>query len=234
MIAGIITARDGSKGLPGKNLADLGGRPLIEHTFITVQACASVERAFLSTDIPEAIDLARAKYPKVEVPFVRPPGLCTDQAGQVEVVEHLLDHLQSAGNFVPDAIVLFQPTSPFRRVEEVDGAVRQFQDSRCESLLGVSRVLHHPADYIYRPRAGDMSFQWVMRSPEWQRRQDFPEVYFITGALYICSVGYFRKHRRLYDETSALYPMAEPTLIDIDTEFDLRLARGLIHESKQA
>ena len=86
MVVGIIPARSGSKGLPGKNMLDLGGRPLIEHTFLTAQHCRGLGRVFLSTDIAEAIALARGRYPKIEAPFVRPPELCRDETSLVEVV----------------------------------------------------------------------------------------------------------------------------------------------------
>jgi CMP-N-acetylneuraminic acid synthetase len=226
MVVGIITARGGSKGLPGKNMLDLGGKPLIEHTFTTAQACACLDRIILSTDIPEAVALCRGRYPKIEVPFVRPKELCTDDTSQSDVVAHLLDYLENAERLVPQAVVLLQPTSPFRRVSEIDAAMRTFQGDRCDSLLGVTRVLHHPADYLYRRQPGDMRFQWVMRSPDWRRRQDFPEIYFNTGALYICSVRYFRMHRQFFDESSTLFPMSAESALDIDTGFDLELARG--------
>jgi CMP-N-acetylneuraminic acid synthetase len=230
MVIGIITARGGSKGLQGKNMVDLGGRPLIEHTFVTAQQCASLKRIFLSTDILEAITLARARFPRIEVPYVRPPALCTDRASLVDVVSHLLEHLKLKEDFEPEAIMLLQPTSPFRRVTEIEDAIRTFRECDCESMLGVTRALHHPADYIYRSSCADTQFTWVMRAPEWRCRQDFPDVYFNTGALYMCRTKYLLTNRRFYDEGSRLFQMAEESALDIDTPFDLRLARGWWNE----
>ena len=226
MIIGVIPARGGSKGLPGKNMIDLGGRPLIEHTFATAQECGRLDRIFLSTDLAAAIALARAKYPRVEVPYVRPQELCSDQASLVDVVVHLLEHLKRTEGKTPQAIMLLQPTSPFRHVAEIDEAIRVFRSDRCESMLGVTRTMHHPADYVYRSAPDDPRFHWVMRAPEWQRRQDFPDVYFNSGALYLCTVKYLQVNRRFYDESSRLFLMSEESALDIDTPFDLALARG--------
>lgn len=207
-------------------MVDLGGCPLIEHTFRVAQECQGIDRVFLSTDIPEAIDLARKRYPKVEVPFVRPAELCTDATSQVDVVMHLLDHLRVIEKLRPDTLLLLQPTSPFRRASEVDQAIKEFRNSGCESMLGVAPVLHHPADYLYRSNETDAQFRWVMRAPEWRRRQDFPAVYFNTGALYICSVTFLLGRRGFFDERSRLFQMANESALDLDTPFDLAIARG--------
>jgi CMP-N-acetylneuraminic acid synthetase len=234
MVIGIITARAGSKGIPGKNMVPLGGSPLIEHTFRLAQGSAGIDRTFLTTDIPEAIALARDKYSKIEVPFVRPPELCADDTSQSAVVEHLLCHLQNTLGLEPKAIVLLQPTSPFRRVAEVDEAIQIFKNASVESMIGVASALHHPADYLYQERPGATPFRWVFRSATWQRRQDFPEVYFNTGALYMCRLDYFRRHQRFYDERSRLFIMANETSLDIDTPFDLALARGWLAQNERA
>jgi CMP-N-acetylneuraminic acid synthetase len=226
MIIGVITARGGSKGLAGKNMVELGGRPLIAHTFAAAQRCAGLDRVFLSTDIPEAISLARHNHPKIEIPYIRPAALCSDEASLVDVVNHLLEYLKSREGLTPEAIMLLQPTSPFRRVSELEAAIRTFRDRGDESMVGVTRVLHHPADYVFRRAPDDKRFQWVMRAPEWRRRQDFPEVYFNTGALYLCTVRYLQTNRQFYDESSRLFQMAEESALDIDTPFDLALARG--------
>lgn len=226
VVIGIITARGGSKGLPGKNMVALGGRPLIEYTFDVVQQCPRIERAFLSTDIPEAVTLARRSYPKVEVPFIRSEELCRDETSQVAVVDHLLAHLEASEGLVPKVLVLMQPTSPFRKPSELDSALRTFTELGRESMFGVAKALHHPADYLFRRTESAASFEWVMRSPEWNQRQDFPIVYFNTGALYVCTTRYFRQHRRFYDQTSQLFVMSDESALDIDTPFDLALAEG--------
>lgn len=228
MILGIITARKGSKGIPGKNMIDLGGRPLIDYTLATAENCKSLDHIALSTNIPEAIEWVSAHYHRIEVPFVRPRRLSGPSASSHDVVLHAVDFLEKRDRCKVDTIVLFQPTCPFRRSKEVDAAVRLFQRRRLTSLIGVSRVWHHPSDYVHRRAATSPQFDYIFRKATWRRRQDFPEVLFMTGALYICRTDYLRDTKSFFNRKSYLFRMAEETMIDIDAPFDLAIARGLV------
>ncbi len=191
--------------------------------------CSGLDRIFLSTDIPSAIDLAKA-FPRIEVPFVRPKELCGDNTTQIKVTEHFLDHLESSECIRPDYLVLLQPTCPLRVVEEIDAAIKLVKRDKIQSLIGVTTVMHHPADYWYRDPDIKNRICPVMRSPEWEQRQDFPHIYFNTGALYICSSDYLRSKQRFYDETSYLFEMSPETMFDVDTAFDLSVVRGFLKE----
>ncbi len=229
MVVGLITARDGSKGIPNKNMVDLGGKPLLAYSFEVAVDCVQLDRTFLSTDITAAVDLA-GDYPEIEVPYIRPKELCTDEASQVAVVEHFLNYLQTEEQLCPNYLVLLQPTCPLRKAFEIDMAIELVKQNHIESLIGVTNVMHHPADYFYRDPVNKNCILPVMRSPEWQQRQDFPEVFFNTGALYICSAEYLRTKHRFFDESSFLYEMSPESMLDIDTEFDLQITRGFIRE----
>ena len=231
MVIGIITARGGSKGIPNKNLAPLGSKRLIDFTFDLADRCENMSRVFLSTDCREIIELARTRYERIEVPFVRPSELATDKTGHVEVVNHLLAHLKTVEGIQPDAFVLLQPTSPFRNVSEVRNAIDLFQQKRLKSLLGVVPVMHHPADYIWRQPEHVEGFREVVERAPGTRRQDLPEVYFISGALFICDYKWYLENQRFYDRKSYLFKMSEETLLDIDTAFELKLARGYLSAS---
>ena len=227
MIVGLITARGGSKGIPNKNIVDVGGKPLLQHSFETAVACKTLDRIFLSTDMPTAIELA-GQFPRLEVPFVRPKKLCLDDSTQIEVVTHFLDHLKNTEGLRPDYLVLLQPTCPLRISAEIDSAVQLMKEQGIESLMGVTEVMHHPADYLYRDETSPNKFKWVMRSPEWHQRQEFPKIYFNTGALYICSCEYLLREQRFFDEKSYLFEMSEETIFDVDSSFDLRILRGYL------
>lgn len=228
MIVGVIPARGGSEGIPGKNMIDLGGRPLLDYSFAVAQACRGLDRIVLSTNMPDAIDWARRHYTRVETPFVRPEALSTASSSSLDVVLHVVDHLERSGAERVETIVLLQPTCPFRRADEIDAAIARFEAEKLDSLIGVSRVWHHPSDYVQTQGGAKQGFRHVFRDPKWQRRQDFPEVWFITGALYIARVDYLRRTRGFCDEASALHVMAEETMVDIDSPFDLAIARGLV------
>jgi CMP-N-acetylneuraminic acid synthetase len=228
MIVGIIPARQGSEGIPGKNMVDLGGRPLLDYTLALAERCKQLDRIVLSTDMEDAIDWTRRHYRRIETPFVRPAALCTAAASSADVVLHAVDFLEQQPDVSVDIIVLLQPTCPFRGVEEVDAAIRLVRERGLTALVGVSRVWHHPSDYVRAASSSPAAFHYLWRDPAWTRRQDFPAVWFVTGALYVCRAEYLRRTRRFFDEHSHLYPMSEQTMVDIDAPFDLAIARGLV------
>jgi CMP-N,N'-diacetyllegionaminic acid synthase len=127
-----------------------------------------------------------------------------------------------------DTIVLLQPTCPFRFPEEIDAAITLVRDRQLSALVGVARVWHHPSDYVQTSNDPVAGFRYVLRDSSWKRRQDFPQVWFITGALYICRSEFLRRTGQFFDEHSHLYPMSEQTMVDIDAPFDLAIARGLV------
>jgi len=229
MVIGLITARGGSKGIPNKNMIDVGGRPLLQYSIEAAVACETLDRVFLSTDMPAAMELA-TQFPRLEVPFTRPAELCTDDATQIQVVQHLFDHLKEAEGCRPEYLVLLQPTCPLRDPAEIDAAVRLVKEQKLESLMGVTEAMHHPADYVYPDPDSPGEYKWVMRSPQWKQRQDFPKVYFNTGALYICSLEFLDRTQDFFDERSHLFEMSAETLFDVDSAFDLSLLRGYLLE----
>jgi CMP-N-acetylneuraminic acid synthetase len=224
MIVAIITARANSKGLPKKNMLDLGGKPLIQHTFDVAIESNSFDKIILSTDIDGAIELA-GRYPEIEVPFKRPEHLCGDTVSQLEVVNHVLNYLEHKQTNITH-FVLLQPTVPFRTKEEIIEGVNLLK-SGCTSVIGVTNVIHHPADYLIIDESGKL--RYLMPEFISKPRQSFPTVYFNTGGFYGCSVPFFKNKQVFYDENSGILMMNEKSLLDIDTEFDLKLAKGLIN-----
>jgi CMP-N,N'-diacetyllegionaminic acid synthase len=224
MIVAIITARANSKGLPGKNLLDLGGKPLIQHSFDVAKESGIFDRIILSTDSTAAIKLAKSQK-GIDVPFVRPNYLCGDKTSQIDVVNHVLDYLRIE-NYGVTHFVLFQPTAPFRKVSEIQEGVKLLK-SGCLSVIGVTPVMHHPADYLIKNEDNKLSY--LMPDFTSKTRQSFPPVFFNNGGFYGCEVNFFRGNQVFYNQDSAILMMGEETLIDIDTEFDLKLAKGLIN-----
>lgn len=219
MIVAIVTARANSKGIPGKNMIKVGGKPLVAHTFEIAQQTKAFDRVIFSSDMKEAIELATF-YSRVETPFVRPAALSADGSSQVDVVNHLLDFLQGE-NYPVSHFVLLQPTAPFRQVAEMEKGVALLR-AGAQSVLGVTNVMHHPADYLYQDASGKNHF--LMQDLAGKQRQEFTQMYFNNGAFYGCAVDYFRREQRFYDENTMLLHMGDESLIDIDTPFDLELA----------
>ncbi len=134
-VIGLIPARGGSKGIPRKNLAPLGGRPLLAYTVEAALGSKALTRTVVSTDSPEIAEVARALG--AEVPFVRPAHLARDETPMRDVVLHALGELG-----VCDVLVLLQPTSPLRGSRHIDEAVRLLLDSGADSVVSVVEVPH--------------------------------------------------------------------------------------------
>lgn len=219
----IITARKNSKGIPGKNMIDLGGMPLLEHTLSLADKTLAFDKVFLSTDIPEGLELVKLKYPKIDAPFLRPDELCTDSASHIDVVKHVLDYKEKTGENYSH-FVLLQPTTPFRTTEEMNRGVAMLK-AGAESVLGVSPVMHHPADYLTVDSSGKLHY--LLPELKNKRRQEFMDVFFDNGAFYGCRTSFFLENLEFHNENSELLIMGEEALIDIDTPFDLKLAGAL-------
>lgn len=224
MIVGVITARANSKGLPGKNMLELGGLPLIAHTFRQAIESKGFDRIILNTDFEAAIDLAKANYPEIDVPFKRPEYLCADTTSHAEVVSHTIEFLEKE-NYPVSHLVILQPTSPFKKPIELKAGCDMLRGG-AETVLGVSVAMHHPAEYLYQNKDGKLSY--IMDEFKGKRRQEYPKIYFDNGAFYGFSVAHFKQYNNFFDENSAILEMSEQSLIDIDTQFEMDIARGLV------
>lgn len=202
----------------------LGNYSLIEHSIRAANNATEIDEIILSTDIVEIIDELKSKYSKLNVPYVRPDHLCQDNSTHVEVINDLFQYFEKINKKITH-FVLLQPTSPFRTSDEINEGVNLLKNGN-ESVLGVCKTMHHPADYIYLDN--NKKIKNIMPDFKGKRRQEFPEIYFNNGAFYGCSVNYFKKNQMFYDENSQLLIMNENTLIDIDTEFDMKLAKSII------
>lgn len=138
-ILGLIPARGGSKGIPGKNIARLGNRPLIAWTIESARSSLLLDRFICSTDSPEIRDLAQKLG--CEAPFLRPTTLAADDSRSVDVVLHALDHLDQSYDY----ILLLQPTTPFRQASEIDGIITQGVDEDADLTVSVSAAKKHPS-----------------------------------------------------------------------------------------
>ncbi|MFN9583044.1 MAG: cytidylyltransferase domain-containing protein, partial [Bacteroidota bacterium] len=138
-ILSIIPARSGSKGVPGKNTKLLGGKPLIAYTIESAKQSKWLTDIVVSTDSESIATLAREHG--AVVPFIRPAELATDSAKSIDVVVHTLTELQNQ-NKLYDAVVLLQPTNPFRPAGLLDEAIERFNKTTCDALVSVVPVPH--------------------------------------------------------------------------------------------
>jgi CMP-N-acetylneuraminic acid synthetase len=233
-VLGVITARGGSKGIPGKNLKLLGGRPLIAYTIDAAQQSNALDRLILSTDDTAIAEAARALG--CEVPFLRPPELARDDTPHLPVMQHAVEWLAAHDRYHPDLVLILQPTSPLRRAEQVREAVSLAQSSAADSVIGVSAVPvhYHPLRTLRVDPAGTATL-FVTGEPvrrRDKRRQDLPAVWAMNGAIYIFRRStLFDPEPSLFGERSAAYVMPHPSGLSIDdpddwTEVERHLAQA--------
>jgi CMP-N,N'-diacetyllegionaminic acid synthase len=220
----VIPARAGSKGIQGKNMQLIGGKPMVQFTMESAQASSELGSTIVSTDDNEIIELAIKEG--VHAPFTRPGNLSSDSASTSDVLMHALDWYKLQNNQYPKNIVLLQPTSPFRTANDVDQAVKIFRCSRKTNLVSACELMQHPNDCLIQNDDGSYKrIEIGLKSISHSGRQTFPNTIFIDGAIYISSVADFLKTGDILREDPEIIMLPQSHAIDIDTPFDLELAR---------
>ena len=223
-VLGVIPARGGSKGISNKNLALLGGRPLLAYTADAVKESRVLTRTIVSTDDARIADCAHSLG--LEVPFMRPSPLAGDDVPMLPVLQHALQAVEEGG-FVVDVVVLLQPTSPLRRGEHIDAAVKWLERAGGDSVVSVVEVPHqfNPTSVM---RIEEGVLKPFLDVPMATRRQDKPRVYARNGPAVLATRVAVIKEGSLYGRTSWPLAMTPEDSLDIDTPLDLKLAESVL------
>ncbi len=223
----VIPARGGSKGIPGKNIRMLRGKPLIQYTVEAARKLVPDNQIIVSTDSPEIKKVVENMgFP---VPFLRPSELATDTAGTYEVLLHALDFYETV-NPTPDKIVLLQPTSPFRNEEHIKGAVDLYEDT-LDMIVSVKETASNPY-YVLREE-NQQGFLVKSKNGNFRRRQDCPKVWEINGAIYVINPLSLRKMPLNKFSRIRKFEMDEISSHDIDTYLDWLLAETILTKYKR-
>lgn len=224
-IACIIAARGGSKGLPGKNLALVGGRSLIARAIDAARGSGCVDRTIVTTDADDIAEEARRHG--AEVPFKRPPELALDGTPGIDPIRHAVRWLEGDG-YVARWVVILQPTSPLRTGEDVAGAVALAREQQPDKVVSVMSVTAPPQWMLVRQADG--SVVPFLPPQADQRRQAMGDLFIPNGAVYVYS-----RDAVFAEDTSGLralpYVMPRERSVDVDTPYDLELARWLHQRS---
>lgn len=224
-VLAIIPARGGSKGVPGKNLKLLGGRPLLEYAIHPALQCKRVDRVIVSTD-DEAIAQA-AKQAGAEVPFMRPAALATDTTPDKPVFEHALDWLSREEGYHPDFVLNLRCTTPFKTAEDIDRVIDTWQESGADSVRTVTRVdgVFHPY-WMYQKEVDGYARPFVegIKLSEYYQRQLLPPCYRLNGLVDGVASRVLLHHTELYGDKMAVVETDEARSVDIDTLLDFELA----------
>lgn len=228
-VVGIVTARGGSKGIPRKNLRLLGGRPLLAWTAEAATQATSLHRVILSTDDEEIAAVGRAVG--LEIPFLRPPELSTDQTPTLPVLQHAVTWLEAQGERY-DAVCLLQPTSPLRTSSEIDACVALLQRSGADAAVSVSLV---PTEYnphwVYFADAatGELHLSTGEVTPI-PRRQDLPPAYHRDGAIFVTRRDVLMEKGSMYGSRLVGHQVDAAKSLDIDTLEDWARAEEIVRK----
>ena len=222
-VFGVIPARGGSKGLPGKNLRVLGKLSLIGHAVASARESARLTRFIVSTDSAAIADEARRHG--AEVPFQRPAELASDQAGMVPVLQHAVRWLEATGAR-PDLVVTLQPTSPFRTGDDIDRTVAKVLDTGSDSAQTVTEAGYHP--FFMKTLDGDRTVALFPDGHKYVRRQDAPTVYQPSGAVYVTRRDVLMTEGRVLGADNRAIVQGFEEAVNIDTEWDFLLAELIL------
>lgn len=224
-ILAIIPARGGSKGVPGKNVKLLNGKPLLAYTSEIALQSQQLTEVMVSTEDEPIMEVA--KNLGIKVPFVRPLELAQDNTPTIDVIIHALQWYEKQHVFF-DAVCLLQVTSPFRTVAFLDKAIEKFVASGCDSLVSVQRVPHE-----YNPHwtfEVDAEGNLKIATGETEivpRRQELPNAYHRDGSLYITKTEVLLNEYSLYGKSTAFIESDPDSYVNIDTMQDWEKAEEI-------
>lgn len=218
-ILGIITARGGSKGIPGKNLRPLAGRALLAYTVDAARDSGALDRVILSTE--DAAIAAAGRALGCEVPFVRPAELSRDETIHLDVIRHAARWMIEHAGYRPDAVMTLQPTSPLRSADDIAGAARLLESSGADSVVSVTEVSAH-AHPLRMLRVNERGEAVLFATGEpvrrrINRRQDLPPAWVMNGAIYACRTSVlFDAEPSMYGDRVVAYAMPAERSVSID------------------
>lgn len=230
-ILGLIPARMGSKEVPGKNMKQLGGIPLVQYTIEAAQQAKLLDAILVSTDCPEIAKFARC-FDKIAAPFLRPPSLAADRSPMTDVVAHALYHAGNHGHAF-DYVLLLQPTCPFRIPGIIDDTIRHILSQKADSLITVRKIpdAFNPFWAYTLHSNGCKKTMQGANVPTITRRQDLPATYHRDGEIYIARASLIRGGQLTGGKVAACINDNEFG-INIDTPTDWAQAENLLEQWK--
>lgn len=224
MIYALITARGGSKGLPGKNIYPLAGKPLLAWSIDAAKESGSFEDIYVSTDCPDIASVAEKFGAKV---IKRPAELATDNASSHVVIEHAIKVL-GLKNY--DSVMLLQPTSPLRTATDIKRSFDVYeQNDTCSCVISVYEPDNTPAKAYKILESGEITGLVSAEAP-YTRRQDLPRCFQPNGAIYLFSVEGFTQSQCIPKFGVFPYVMEEERSLDVDTLADMQKIEAYLQQ----
>jgi len=223
----IIPARGGSKGLPGKNIRDFFGRPLISHTICQALISKYIDRTLVSTDSKRIAGIA--KTAGAEVPFIRPKRLATDRCGTIDALLHAVDWMEHKAKYDFDIVVLLHANTPLRITKDIDNCIIQLVKEKAENVFSVTASHRNPYFNMAELKEG-----WAVQAKKgnFASRQVAPAVFDLNSSIYVWWKDVLKDKKRVFLRKSSIYVMPKERSIDIDDIFDWKIAELFYREGR--
>lgn len=223
---GVIFARGGSKGIPNKNLQVVAGAPLVSRAVRVALAVPGLDRVIVSTDSREIADVSLAAG--AEVPFLRPRHLADDTSAEWLSWQHALEFLRDTEDNLPEALVSVPTTSPLRLARDVEECITMYREGGWDAVITVTPAQRNPYFNMVRlGTSGDATI--ALESPiDFVRRQDAPPLYDMCTVAYVARAEFVLQAHSLWNGRVGAVVIPPERALDIDTPFDLEMARLLL------
>ena len=222
----IIPARGGSKGLPGKNIKELCGKPLIVWSIESGLKSKYIDEVVVSTDYQTTADIAK-EY-GASVPFLRPGYLANDTATSFDAVKHTIDFYKDKLGKEFDYIVLLEPTSPLRTTKDINMAIKLLLSSSAKSIIGVCKTeQQNPVFLVYMDQNQRIS-GYENKDMRILRRQNIKSVYFFEGSIYISDIKTYLSKQTFYHEDTIGFEFPKYKSLEIDDMDDFIMIEAMM------
>jgi CMP-N-acetylneuraminic acid synthetase len=229
-ILAIIPARGGSKGLPGKNIKPLCGKPLIGWTIEHAKKCEYIDEIFVSTDSEEIVDICHNF--DIDVPFLRPTELASDTASSMDVVKHVIKSLSVLDKYF-DYIMLLEPTSPLRKKDDLQKIIEKIVDNPdADGLITLGEVhMEHPMIVKKINNTGRL-IPYIENIIKISQRQQADKAYFPYGVAYVIKADIFIKEKTFYTENVITYLIERWQNYEVDDIYDFICIEAILNNKR--
>lgn len=222
----VIPARGGSKGLPGKNIKELSGKPLIAYTIEQARESKYIDRVIVSTDNDEIAVIS--KKCGAEVPFMRPAELASDTRSTIDVLLHAMDWMEGKEKFYFDILVLLHTTAPLRTVQDVDNCIELLVEKKYDNIFSVTEAHKNPYFNMVELRNNTVR---LVKEGNFTARQSASPVFDINCSIYVWWKDILREKKSLFLERTNIYIMPKERSVDIDDHIDFKIIEMLLKEN---
>jgi CMP-N,N'-diacetyllegionaminic acid synthase len=229
VIVCVIPARGGSKGLPGKNIKNLCGKPLIAHTIEQAKQSKYIDRVVVSTEAGEIAQIS-LKY-GAEVPFIRPQDLAGDSIATIDVLLHAINWFENEAQYPFDIFILLHVTTPLRSVEDIDNSIALLVEEKADNVFSVAEAHRNP--YFNMVEINKAGCATLVKQGDFTTRQAAPLVYDMNSSIYVWWKERLKEKKKIFLDKTMIYLMPKERSIDIDDNIDFKIAEMMMAERKK-